>query len=363
MTKNSFNPHEDPRYRGRGASINPAGRFEATSEQVFDDGWRDYRQEEPPRRTTITKEFPKTVLTKNKSPDVPFDRSVNPYRGCEHGCIYCFARPSHGYMNLSSGVDFETKLFAKPDAATLLQTEISKRNYVCRPIAFGTNTDPYQPIEKRLQITRSIIKMLSEYCHPFTITTKSALITRDIDILTPMATRRMTCVGISITSLDHTLSRRMEPRASSPAKRLQAIEELSKAGIPVVLQLAPVIPAINDMEMEKILTTARNAGASQAIFLPIRLPFEVKDLFRNWLETHFKDRADKVMTQITSMRGGRQNDPRFGHRMRGSGPYAEIMHQRFTKLSQKLGYHGRKYNLDCSHFIPPQKPTNQLNLF
>jgi len=363
MAKNSFNPNEDPRYRGRGASLNPAGRFDAHSTQVSDDGWQDYRQEESVRQTTVTKEFPKTVLTKNQSPDIPFDRSVNPYRGCEHGCIYCFARPSHGYMNLSAGVDFETRLFAKPDAAKLLQAEISKRNYICRPIAFGTNTDPYQPIEKKLQITRGILEMLAQCCHPFTITTKSALVTRDIDILKPMAQRRLTAVGISMTSLDHTLSRRMEPRASSPAKRLKAIEELSAAGIPVIVQLAPVIPAINDMEIEKILVAAHGAGARQAIFLPVRLPFEVKDLFRHWLETHFKDRADKVMAQITNMRGGRENDPRFGHRMKGSGPYAEILHQRFTRTTNKLGFQGRKYDLDCNQFVPPHTPTNQLNLF
>ncbi|MBO6826014.1 MAG: PA0069 family radical SAM protein [Sneathiella sp.] len=363
MAKHSFNPQEDPRYRGRGANINPAGRFDTQSHHIFDDGWQDYRQDTASHRTTVTKEFPKTVLSKNQSPDVPFDRSVNPYRGCEHGCVYCFARPSHGYLNLSSGVDFETQLYAKPNAAELLQGEIAKKNYVCRPIAFGTNTDPYQPIERKFEITRSVLEMLTTYNHPFTVTSKSDLVLRDIDILRPMAEKQMTCVGISITSLDHRLSRRMEPRASSPAKRLAAIEALSSQGIPVILQLAPVIPAINDMEIESILKAGRDAGASQAIFIPVRLPFEVKDLFRKWLEAHFPDRASKVITQITNMRGGKENDPRFGHRMRGSGPYAEIIHQRFKKLSNKLGFQGRKYDLDCSQFTPPSKPSNQLNLF
>ncbi len=363
MAKHSLNRHEDPRYRGRGAGLNPAGRFDNSSTDVFDDGWRDYRNDNPPLRTSVTIETPKTVLTRNQSPDVPFDRSVNPYRGCEHGCIYCFARPSHGYLNLSSGIDFETKLYAKPDAANLLQGEISQKGYECRPIAFGTNTDPYQPIEKDRKITRSILEMLSDCHHPFTITTKSSLVTRDIDILKPLAARRLTAVGISVTSLDPHLSRRMEPRASSPAKRIDAIKELSENGIPVVLQLAPVIPAINDMEMEGIMEAAKKAGATQAIFLPIRLPFEVSDLFQNWLQAHFPDRAAKVMAQIRSLRGGRDNDPRFKMRMKGQGAYADIMHQRFKKLSKKLGYSTRKYDLDSSQFKPPGAPLNQLPLF
>ncbi|MBE7635560.1 PA0069 family radical SAM protein [Sneathiella sp. P13V-1] len=363
MAEHSLNRHEDPRYRGRGAGINPAGRFEKTSSEISDDGWRDYREELPPLRTSVTIETPKSVLTRNQSPDVPFDRSVNPYRGCEHGCIYCFARPSHGYLNLSSGVDFETKLFAKPTAAALLQAEISEKNYKCRPIAFGTNTDPYQPIEKERKITRSILEMLGNCAHPFTVTTKSALVTRDIDILAPLAERRLTAVGISVTSLDPHLSRRMEPRASSPAKRIDAIKKLTDKGIPVVLQLAPVIPAINDMEMERIMETAKTAGATQAIFLPIRLPFEVSELFQNWLQAHFPDRASKVMAQIRSLRGGRENDPRFKERMKGQGAYAEIMHQRFTKLSKKLGFSARKYDLDCSQFKAPGAPISQLPLF
>jgi DNA repair photolyase len=363
MSVSAKSPEFDPRIRGRGAPTNPAGRFELESRAISDDGWRDYREEEPSFKTEVTFETPKSIITNNKSPDVPFDRSINPYRGCEHGCIYCFARPSHSYMDLSPGLDFETRLFAKPNAAQLLEAELAKKPYSCRPIALGTNTDPYQPLERTQKITQSVLQILAQYHHPFTITTKSELVLREIELLAEMAQKRLTAVGISVTSLDHKLSRRMEPRASSPKRRLAAIETLSRAGIPVVLQLAPMIPAINDMEMEQIMHSARNAGATQAVFMPVRLPFEVSQLFREWLDVNYPDRASKVMKLIGSMRDGKDNDPRFHERMKGKGPYAQLLHQRFKKLSRNLGFAARKYDLDCSQFIKPGIDPNQMDLF
>jgi DNA repair photolyase len=266
-------------------------------------------------------------------------------------------------MNLSPGLDFETRLFAKPDAAMLLVEELRRKNYVCKPIAMGTNTDPYQPVEKEMRITRSILKVLAAAGHPFTITTKSALVLRDLDIIAPLARKKLVAVGISVTSLDHRLSRLMEPRASAPQRRLEAIETLSAAGIPVILQLAPVIPAINDPEMEAIMTEARMRGATSAIYIPVRLPLEVAPLFRAWLEEHFPDRAGKVMKLVQSMRGGRDNDPDFGSRMRGSGPYADLLKRRFDMMVRKLGFSGRKYDLATRHFKPPRKTGDQLDLF
>lgn len=360
---------EPPKYfsyteaKGRGATLNPSGRFEIESKVEEADDWGLAEEDKLPLRTSVTMEVAKTIITRNKSPDLPFDRSINPYRGCEHGCIYCFARPTHSYMNLSPGLDFESKLFAKPNGAELLAKEIGKKGYECKPIALGTNTDPYQPIEKKYQYTRAALKVLAASKHPFTITTKSDLVLRDLDILKPLASKRLVAVGISVTSLDHRLSRQMEPRASAPHKRLKAIETLAKAGIPVVVQIAPVIPAINDMELEKIMQAAKDHGATAATYLLVRLPFEVSDLFRDWLIQHFPDRADKVMNIIRSMRGGKDNDPNFGTRMRGSGPYADLIDRRFNLQMRKLNFKSRKYDLATHHFKPAPNHGDQLDMF
>ncbi|MBL4906482.1 MAG: PA0069 family radical SAM protein [Sneathiella sp.] len=349
--------------RGRGATENPAGRFECENRIEVAEEWDNYETDKDTLRTSVTLEMAKTIITRNQSPDLPFDRSINPYRGCEHGCIYCFARPTHSYMNLSPGLDFESKLFAKPNAAELLAKEISKKGYECKPIALGTNTDPYQPIEREYRYTRAILKVLAAAKHPFTITTKSDLVLRDLDILAPLASKRLVTVGISVTSLDNKLSRLMEPRASAPHKRMNAIQRLSEAGIPVVAQIAPIIPAINDMELENIMKTAKEKGAKSAIYLLVRLPFEVSDLFIAWLTEHFPDRADKVMNLIRSMRGGKENDPNFGSRMRGCGPYADLIERRFLLQSKKLKLSKRKYDLATHHFKVPPKQGDQLDLF
>lgn len=348
--------------KGRGATFNPTGRFNSDDRVRVGDGWFENELEGERLRTSVSIEWAKTALTRNNSPDLPFDRSINPYRGCEHGCIYCFARPSHAYQDLSSGLDFESKLFAKPNIADLIHTEIAKKSYQCKPIALGTNTDPYQPIERDLKITRSLIKKLGECKHPFTITTKSDLVLRDLDILAPLAKNNLTAIGISVTSLDHKLSRTLEPRASSPTKRLKAIKTLTEAGIPVVVQYAPVIPAINDMELENILSKAQSYGASSAVYLLIRLPYEVAPLFKNWLETYFPDRKNKVMNLIRSMRKGKENDPNFGTRMRGSGPYADLIENRFQLTCKKLELGHRKYDLDTSLFEKPHSDPSQFSL-
>ncbi|MBL4666451.1 MAG: PA0069 family radical SAM protein [Sneathiella sp.] len=354
---------DDPRIRGRGATLNPASRFCNEDREIVSDNWSDFRIEDAPYQTTVTIENAKSILSRNTSPDLPFDRSINPYRGCEHGCIYCYARPTHAYMDLSAGLDFETKLFAKPNAASLLRKTLSHKNYTCKPIALGTNTDPYQPIEKKFKITRSILEVLAETKHPFTITTKSDLVLRDIDIISAAAKENLACVCISVTSLDNKLSRLMEPRASAPHKRLKAIETLASAGIKVIVQIAPVIPAINDMEIEQIMEAAKESGASQAIYIPVRLPHEVSDLFKGWLEKHYPDRARKVMKLIRSMRGGRDNDPDFNKRMRGSGPYADLIRMRFQKSARRLNLEKRMYDLDSRLFQAPVNPGDQLNLF
>ena len=356
-------PPTEKQRRGRGATLNPMGRFDTQDRFLVSDEWESSDHEGEKIQTTVTLENAKSIITKNSSPDLPFDRSINPYRGCEHGCIYCFARPTHSYFNLSPGLDFETKLFAKPNAAELLVKEIRKKNYICKPIALGTNTDPYQPIEKQREITRSILKILAAAQHPFTITTKSDLVLRDLDILAPLAKKNLVSVGISVTSLDHKLSRLMEPRASTPKNRLNAITKLSEAGIPVVAQIAPVIPAINDTELEKIMVSTRDCGAKSAIYLMVRLPHEVSDLFKAWLVEHFPDRAEKVMKLVRSIRDGKENDPNFGSRMRGQGPYADMIERRFVLASKKLGFSKRKYNLATRHFKTPVVSGDQLDLF
>jgi DNA repair photolyase len=349
------------RERGRGAKINPSGRFESLHEELVDDGW-DSLAELPRLKTEIFIETPKTIITRNQSPDISFDRSINPYRGCEHGCVYCYARPAHSYMGLSPGLDFETKLFIKPNAAALLRGELTATNYVPKTIALGANTDPYQPIERTYRITRSVIEVLSEFKHPFGIVTKSYSVTRDIDLLKPLAALGLVKVAISITTLDPKLARAMEPRASTPAKRLAAIEELSKAGIPCVVMIGPIIPGLNDHEIDAILKAAHAAGAREAGYTMLRLPHEVKDIFKDWLSKEFPDRAAKVMSLVKSVRGGDENDPHFGTRMTGSGPYAWTIGRRFQLAAQRLGLNAKRLKLRDDLFERPPQVGEQLAL-
>ncbi|MGV8998481.1 MAG: PA0069 family radical SAM protein [Parvibaculaceae bacterium] len=338
--------------RGRGALTNDSGRFEPTTRAPVDDGW-DVSDVAPPLRTTVTSENARSILSRNTSPDLPFDRSINPYRGCEHGCVYCFARPTHAYMGLSAGLDFESRLFAKPNAATLLAKELSREGYVPAPIAMGTNTDPYQPIEQTYRITRSVLEVLSDFNHPVTIVTKSARVTRDMDILSDMAKRNLVKVALSVTTLDAKLARTMEPRASTPSKRMEAMKLLSEAGIPVGVMVAPIIPSLTDCEMEKILTGAAYAGAQSAGFVLLRLPLEVKDLFDGWLKENVPDRAEHVLSLIRSMHGGKLYDSEFGTRGRGTGPYAWQISRRFEIASKRLGLSRGGWKVDCSKFAVP----------
>lgn len=352
---------EIDRRRGRAAGVNPAGRFESQERVAFDDGWHTL-EDMPPFRTEVQVEKPRTVITRNDSPDIPFDRSINPYRGCEHGCIYCFARPTHSYMGLSAGLDFEAKLFAKPDAPRLLERELSKPGYKVKPIAIGTNTDPYQPIEREWRIMRQILEVLDKANHPVVIVTKSALILRDIDILTSMAERGLVKVGISVTTLDRKLARTMEPRASTPARRLEAIKTLSEAGIPVAVMMAPVIPALNDHEIERILDSGKAAGASEASYVLLRLPLEVSPLFRDWLLQNYPDRYRHVMSLVRSMRDGKDYDAEFGKRMKGAGPYAWQISRRFEMATKRLGLMRRSLHLREDLFISPDSDGVQLSL-
>ena len=326
---------------GRGATTNRLStRFDASPRELCDD-WRDQRElldgPAPRPATTVTIEHPKTVISRNTSPDIGFDRSINPYRGCEHGCIYCFARPTHAFHDLSPGLDFETRLFAKPDAARLLRAELSKPGYEVAPIALGTNTDPYQPIEGRYGITRSIVEVLAETRHPLSITTKSDRVARDVDLLAPMAADGLTAVAVSVTSLDPAVSRTLEPRAPSARKRLAAVRALSDAGVPTFVAIAPIIPAITDHELEHIVAAAAGAGARGCFFVPIRLPLEVAPLFKDWLRAHYPDRADKVLAIIRSMRDGRDNDAGYFTRMRGGGPWADLLRTRFRIATTRHG--------------------------
>ncbi|OJU87020.1 MAG: radical SAM protein, partial [Shinella sp. 65-6] len=309
---------EADRRRGRGAGLNFTGRFEPVTREAFDDGWQ-MLEELPPFRTEVQVEKPRTIITRNESPDIPFDRSINPYRGCEHGCIYCFARPTHAFMGLSAGLDFEAKLFAKPDAPKLLERELSKPGYKPRVIAIGTNTDPYQPIEKEWRIMRQILEVLDKANHPVSIVTKSALVMRDIDILSRMATRGLAWVGMSVTTLDRKLARTMEPRAATPPRRLEAIRALSEAGIPTAIMMAPIIPGLNDHEIERVLDSGKAAGALEASYVLLRLPLEGSPLFRDWLLRHYPARYRHVMSLVRSMRGGKDYDAEFGKRMKGAG--------------------------------------------
>ena len=348
--------------KGRGALSNPSGRFEPLAREACDDGWGGLDDELPPLRTTVQTDSARTIITRNQSPDVPFDRSINPYRGCEHGCAYCFARPSYAYLGLSPGQDFETRLFAKPQAPALLQKELSQPGYQCRVIALGTNTDPYQPVERKQRIVRAILEILAEYNHPVGIVTKSALITRDVDILAPMAAKRLAKAYLSVTSLDRELSRRLEPRAPLPARRLETIRDLTAAGIPVGVLVAPIIPGLNDGEIEHILGTVAKFGATSAGYVLLRLPHEVKALFKQWLAAHAPTKAKRVMSLVRQTRGGKEYDSRFGSRMKGEGAYAQMIRRRFDVACRRLGLNERSWDLDTKLFCVPARIGEQLRL-
>jgi len=349
--------------KARGATRNATPTRFNLKERVAEGDWLDsveHLDGIAPRRTTVTIERPKTILTRNSSPDIGFDRSINPYRGCEHGCIYCFARPTHAFHDLSPGVDFESRLFAKPDAAKLLHAALSRPGYEVAPIALGTNTDPYQPIEEHWRITRSILELLLETKHPFTITTKSDRVLRDLDLIAAAAKLGLASVAISVTSLDPRIHKTLEPRAPAPRKRLAAIKAMGEAGIPAFVAIAPVIPQITDHELESIVANAAEAGARGAFWLPVRLPYEVAPLFRAWLDEHYPDRAAKVMATIQSLRGGRDNDPNFFSRMRGKGPWAELLKTRFDLACKRHNMPSAKFKLRTDLFEPPQ--GDQLRL-
>ncbi len=355
---------EDRRFKvvGRAAGSNHAGRFERHERVQVDDGWTP-ETDLPVLRTQTAIEVPRRLITYNSSPDLPFDRSINPYRGCEHGCVYCFARPSHAYLGLSPGLDFETRLVARPDAPQVLKRELAARSYKVAPIAIGTNTDPYQPIEREHEIMRACLRVLSDAGHPVAIVTKGALIERDIDILEDMARRGLVRVGISVTTLDARLSRLMEPRAPAPQRRLQMIRSLSGAGIPVRIMASPMIPALTDPELENILRAGRDAGARHASWIMLRLPREVSPLVQDWLAQHFPDRAGRIMSRLREMHGGREYDASWHRRMRGEGPYAEMVAQRFNVAVKRLGLKSRGSPMRCDLFHPPQKETAQMSLF
>jgi DNA repair photolyase len=353
---------EVDRRRGRGASANPSGRYEPAQREGFDDGW-DIEEELPSLPTEVIVEKPRTIITKNDSPDILFEKSINPYRGCEHGCAYCFARPTHAFQGLSSGLDFETKIFAKPNAAELLEKELRASNYQPTTIALGSNTDPYQPVERRFRITRSILEVLNRMNHPVGIVTKSALVTRDIDILSRMAERQLAKVAISVTTLDPKLARRMEPRAAAPAKRLETIRKLTEAGIPVSVLVAPIIPAINDHEIEAILKACAAAGAQEAGYVLLRLPHDLKDLMRDWLAEHYPDKLKHVFTLLQEARGGKDYDAEWSTRQSGIGPYAWMLGRRFETAAERLGLNKRNLKLRMDLFKVPPKETGQLSLF
>jgi DNA repair photolyase len=351
--------------KGRGATFNPANRFRREARDGVEDGWPPASDEDAPRlKTTISIQRARTIIARNDSPDIPFTQSINPYQGCEHGCIYCYARPSHAYLDLSPGLDFETRLFAKPDAPGLLRAELARAGYRCEPIALGTNTDPYQPIEREWKITRQLIEVLCECEHPLTITTKGVLIERDLDLLAPMAAKNLVRVYVSIAMLDRELARKLDPRAPSPQRRLATIRAIADAGIPVGVSIAPVIPQLTDMDLEAILAAAAAHGARAATWIMLRLPREVKDLFRDWLQHHYPLRAEHVMSLVRQVRGGRDNDPEFGSRMRGQGQFADLIERRFRLACKRLGLNEeRSLHLDVTRFRPPGAAGGQLDLF
>jgi len=356
--------NQPTRIKGRGAASNPEGRFESAKLEAFDDGWEREEESAPHPATTVTDEHARSIISRNDSPDIPFEQSINPYRGCEHGCVYCYARPSHAYLNLSPGLDFETKLFAKTNAVELLRAELGKRSYRVSPINLGANTDPYQPIERRYQITRQLLQVMLECRHPVTVISKNALIERDLDLLAALARENLVYAFVSITSLDNKLSAKLEPRASAPHRRIAALQALADAGVPCGVMVAPIIPMLTDRWFETILEQAREAGARMAGYTILRLPWELKDLVREWLELHFPERAEHVLSLVRQMRGGRDNDPRFGSRMRGEGEFAELIRQRFMLTTKRLGFgRGRDVRLDSSRFTPPRAATPQGELF
>ena len=348
----------------RGATLNAVSSRFALSSSEADGDWLDAREaidgKPPPLRTTVTVEHPRTIINRITSPDIPFDRSINPYRGCEHGCIYCFARPTHAFHDLSPGLDFESKLFVKPSAAALLRAELAKPGYQTRPMAMGTNTDPYQPIETEWRVTRQVLEVLAECDHPVTITTKSDRVLRDLDLLAPMAAKELAVVCVSVTSLDPKIAMTVEPRAPAPERRLTAVRRLADAGVPVFVSIAPVIPAITDHELEHLIERAAEAGARGCFFIPVRLPWEVAPLFRAWLDEHFPDRAGKVMSIIQSLRGGRDNDPDYRTRMRGEGPWADLLRTRFHRACRKHGLNSERLQLRSDLFRPPRGPQGEL---
>lgn len=356
------NPPQGRAHKGRGATLNPNVRFDRHHATPFDDGWStlvDLDEERGRPKTEISADHSRTIIARNNSPDIPFDQSINPYHGCEHGCIYCYARPSHAYLGLSPGLDFETKLWAKYDAASLLAKELAQPGYRCSAIALGANTDPYQPIERQLGITRSIITLLAKHQHPLTIVTKSAAVLRDLDLLAPMAEKGLITVALSITTLDPKLARVMEPRAAAPHRRLEAVEALTDAGVPTVVMVAPVIPGLTDDELEHILKAAAEHGAWQAYYTLLRMPHEIKDLFRNWLIEHFPLKADRVISLHRQCRGGKLNDARFGHRMRGQGVYAGLIRERFRLAKRRFGLDRKTPRLRTDLF---EIPGDQLRL-
>jgi DNA repair photolyase len=350
------------RRRGRGSLSNATGRYEPQARVAFDDGWQGL-EDLPPFKTTVTADSTRKIITRNDSPDISFDRSINPYRGCEHGCVYCFARPTHAYLGLSPGLDFESKLFMKPNAPELLERELSAPGYVPKVIAIGTNTDPYQPIERRYKIMRRILEVLDSAGHPVGIVTKSALVLRDLDILARMAKRDLVKVALSVTTLDAKLARTMEPRAATPPRRLDTLRQLVKAGVPATVMVAPVIPALNDDEIERILEAVAAAGVRHAGYVLLRLPLEVRDLFREWLMTNFPDRYRHVFKLIRDMRGGKDYDSTFGQRQTGTGPIAWMIGRRFEVACEKLGLNVAKHKITIEHFRPPRPGAKQLDLF
>ncbi|MFC3168332.1 PA0069 family radical SAM protein [Paracoccus fontiphilus] len=352
----------DERLKARGADTRPEGRFEAQRRVHEADGW-DIPEDDRLLRTEVVTERPRSIITRNTSPDISFDRSINPYRGCEHGCIYCYARPTHAYLGLSPGLDFETRITAKPDAAVLLARELARPSYRPAPIALGTNTDPYQPVESKLAIMPGILRVLSDWNHPVTLVTRGQTVLRDLDLWAELAAKGMAAVGVSVTTLDADLARALEPRAPAPATRLRMIRRLAAAGVPVRVMVAPVIPVLTEPEIEAILTAAREAGATTASMIPLRLPLEVAPLFRDWLLRHRPGMAAHVMNRVAAMRGGRDNDPRFGHRFRGEGVEAQLALQRFRLARRRLGYDTGSAPLDCSRFGPPPRAGDQLSLF
>jgi len=354
-------PIDPARRRGRGAQSNRSGRFEAEKRDAFDDGWESLGELDA-FKTEVRVESARSIISTNDSPDISFDQSINPYRGCEHGCIYCYARPTHCYLGHSAGLDFETKLYAKVDAAALLERELARPGYVARTIALGANTDPYQPIERQQRITRAVLEVLARTRHPVGIVTKSALVTRDIDVLSRMAADGLVKVALSVTTLDARVARAMEPRANTPAKRISAIRTLSEAGIPTFVMVAPIVPAINDSEIEAILEAARDAGARGAGYVTLRLPLEIRQLFLEWLEAEFPDRARRVMSLLRSMHGGRDYSSSFGLRQRGAGPYADQIALRFRRAIARLGLASKGESLRSDLFTPPVPRGGQMPL-